>query len=324
VLQFELAERLRAHQIGLHTLRPSRPLIDQPLVRVLLTLARLAHPEWGNPPTPQAVARALASTIAGLDVLRAQRIVEASRQSASAGLAPIADSALWARIGNAFRARYEALCSWLATAAHLDLPLDLFWARLQAEVLSQAGFALAEDAEAAAICDKLVASARAFRHAMQFAGLQPDGRADLAYIDALTHAPLAAEYAPERLPEVPAGHVLLAPAYTYLTSNYRSRHQFWLDIRSTSWHQRFHQPLTHPYVLSRYGQPEDGWTDANEQQASCDLLARVVGGLAFRCSERVHLMASMLNISGQEDYGMLASALERMNSWLGERAANER
>jgi hypothetical protein len=159
---------------------------------------------------------------------------------------------------------------------------------------------------------------------MQFAGLQPDGRADLAYIDALIHAPLAAEYAPERLPEVPAGHVLLAPAYTYLTSNYRSRHQFWLDIRSTSWHQRFHQPLTHPYVLSRYGQPEDGWTDANEQQASCDLLARVVGGLAFRCSERVHLMASMLNISGQEDYGMLASALGRMNGWLGERAANER
>ena len=146
----------------MHTQRPSRPLIDQPLVRALLTLARLAHPEWGNPPTPQAVARALASTIAGLDVLRAQRIVEASRQSASAGLVPIADSALWARIGNAFCACYEALCSWLATAAHLDLPLDLFWARLQAEVLSQAGFALAEDAEAAAICDKLVASARAF------------------------------------------------------------------------------------------------------------------------------------------------------------------
>jgi hypothetical protein len=54
-----------------------------------------------------------------------------------------------------------------------------------------------------------------------------------------------------------------------------------------------------------------------------DLLARVVGGLAFRCSERVHLMASALNISGQEDYGMLAGALERMNGWLGERAANE-
>jgi hypothetical protein len=187
VLQFELAERLRARQISLHTLRPSRPLIDQPLVRALLTLARLAHPEWGDPPTPQAVARTLASTIAGLDVLCAQRIVEASRQAAPASLAPIADSALWARIGDAFRARYEALCGWLATATHSDLSLDLFWARLQAEVLSQAGFALAEDAEAAAICDKLIASARAFRYAMQFAGLQPDRHADLAYIDALTH-----------------------------------------------------------------------------------------------------------------------------------------
>jgi hypothetical protein len=323
VLQFELAERLRAHQIGLHTLRPSRPLIDQPLVRALLTLARLAHPEWGDPPTPQAVARALAGAIAGLDVLRAQRIVEASQRVARAGLAPIEDAALWARVGPEFRPRYETLCRWLSAAAQLGLPLDVFWERLRAEVLSQAGFALAEDAEAAAICDKLVASARAFRRAVQFAGLQPDGRADQAYIDALTHAPLAAEYAPERLPEVPAGHVLLAPAYTYLSDDYRSRYQFWLDVRSTSWHQRFHQPLTHPYVLSRYGQPRDGWTDADEQQASRDLLARVVGGLAFRCSERIYLMASALNISGQEDYGMLASALERMNGWQGAYAHSE-
>jgi len=310
VLQFELAERLGAHQIGLHTLRPSRPLIDQPLVRALLTLARAAHPDWDSPPTAQDLARALASVIVGLDVLRAQRMVEASRRGDSPTGAPAA---------SAFQSRYATLRDWLAVATQDRLPLDLFWQRLRAEVLSQPGFVLAEDAEAGAICDKLLASAHDFRRVFLFAGLQPadapearEAAVDLAYVSALTHNLLAAEYAPERLPEVPAGHVLLAPAYTYLTGEYRSRYQFWLDVRSTGWHQRFHQPLTHPYVLSRAGPPADGWTDAEEQRASRDLLARVVGGLAFRCHERVYLVASMLNISGQEEYGMLAGAIERL------------
>jgi hypothetical protein len=305
ILQFELAERLDAHQIGLHTLRPSRPLIDQPLVRALLTLARLARADLDGRVTPQDMARALAGVIAGLDVLRAQRLVEAGQREGAG--TPIDPS---------LQARYAALRAWLAEAAQAALPLDVFWERLGAEVLSQPGFVLAADAEAAAVCAKLVASARAFRRAFQLAGLRAPGvhedALDLAYVEALTQRLLAAEYAPERLPEVPAGHVLLAPAYTYLTGGYRSRYQFWLDIRSPSWHQRFHQPLTHPYVLSRAGWTGDGWTDADEQRASRDLLARVVGGLAFRCHERVYLVASMLNISGQEEYGMLAGAIERL------------
>jgi hypothetical protein len=305
ILQFELAERLDAHQIGLHTLRPSRPLIDQPLVRALLTLARLARADLDGRVTPQDMARALAGVIAGLDVLRAQRLVEAGQREGAG--TPIAPS---------LQARYAALRAWLAEAAQAALPLDVFWERLGAEVLSQPGFVLAADAEAAAVCAKLVASARAFRRAFQLAGLRAPGAhedaLDLAYVEALTQRLLAAEYAPERLPEVPAGHVLLAPAYTYLTGGYRSRYQFWLDIRSPSWHQRFHQPLTHPYVLSRAGWTGDGWTDADEQRASRDLLARVVGGLAFRCDERIYLFASALNASGEEDDSMLAGALERM------------
>jgi hypothetical protein len=305
ILQFELAERLDAHQIGLHTLRPSRPLIDQPLVRALLTLARLARADLDGRVTPQDMARALAGVIAGLDVLRAQRLVEAGQREGAG--TPIDPS---------LQARYAALRAWLAEAAQAALPLDVFWERLGAEVLSQPGFVLAADAEAAAVCAKLVASARAFRRAFQLAGLRAPGvhedALDLAYVEALTQRLLAAEYAPERLPEVPAGHVLLAPAYTYLTGGYRSRYQFWLDIRSPSWHQRFHQPLTHPYVLSRAGWTGDGWTDADEQRASRDLLARVVGGLAFRCDERIYLFASALNASGEEDDSMLAGALERM------------
>ena len=58
------------------------------------------------------------------------------------------------------------------------------------------------------------------------------------------------------------GAVLLAPAYTFLMSNYPVDYQFWLDAGSSGWFERLFQPLTHPYVLGR------GWP----QSANRDLV----------------------------------------------------
>jgi hypothetical protein len=343
VLRFELEERLKEYGAGVHAVRPSRPLHDQPLVRALVTFARLGHPRWGQSASPQELARALTLAISELDVVRAQIIADAVRRSSGAAgisaLLPLDDAALWSRVGAQFRERYATLQGWLWQAAEAGsrgaqcAPLDIFWQTFAAEVLSQPGFALSKDSDGALICSKLVASARAFREVLEQADLLPTAlptaevavlglgpRPDaaetmdigLAYIIALTQNVLAAEYVPERLPELPTDQVLLAPAYTYLTGDYRSRHQFWLDINATSWHERFYQPLTHPYVLSRGWQPGARWTDDDEQRVGRELLARVVGGLAFRCSDRIHLAASELNVGGQEESGMLAQALQRL------------
>ncbi|MCL6512059.1 MAG: AAA family ATPase [Anaerolineae bacterium] len=343
VLRFELEERLKDHSVGVYAVRPSRPLHDHPLVRALVTFARLAHLRWGQPASPQELTRALTLTISELDVVRAQIIADAVRRSTgSAGIStlpPLDDAVLWSRVGPQFCERYAALQGWLAQTAELEghraqgAPLDVFWQRFVGEVLSRPGFALHEDPDGALVCDKLIASARAFREVLEQSDLLPSAlptaelavlglgpRPDatetmdvgLAYITALTQNVLAAEYAPERSPEVPPDRVLLVPAYTYLTGDYRSRHQFWLDVNATSWHERFYQPLTHPYVLSRGWRPGTRWTDDDEQRVGRELLARVVGGLAFRCSDRIYLAAGELNVAGQEESGMLAQALRRL------------
>lgn len=345
VLRFELEDRLKRYDVAMHVVRPSRPLHDQPLVRAMVAFARLGHPGWAQPVSSQELARAMALVVSGLDVVRAQLIADAARRACgSAGivaLPALGEPALWDRVGTPFWERYAALRDWLATWAGerrvQAAPLDVFWQRLIAEVLSQPGFALGEDPEARMVCDKLIASARAFREVFEQAGLAPmpavaasataevpalglspkpdvSEATDLgqAYVFALMQNVLAAEYAPERTPEVSAGSVLLAPAYTYLTGDYRSRHQFWLDINALSWHERFYQPLTHPYVLSREWAPGRRWTDEDEQRAGRDLLARVVGGLAFRCRDKIYLAASELTVAGQEESGMLARALRNL------------
>jgi len=351
VLRFELEERLKAHGAGVHAVRPSRPLHDQPLVRALVTFARLGHPRWGQPVAAQELARALTLAISDLDVVRAQIIADAARRSAgSADIATLPlldDAALWSRVGPQFRERYVALQEWLWQAAECgaqDALLDVFWQTFAAEVLTRPGFVLNQDSDSALMCNKLIASARAFREVLGQANLlpaalptaevavlglgpKPDAAETidigLAYIIALTQNVLAAEYVPERSPEVLPDQVLLVPAYTYLTGDYRSRYQFWLDVNATSWHERFYQPLTHPYVLSRGWRPGARWTDDDEQRAGRELLARMVGGLAFRCSDRVYLAASELNVAGQEETGMLAQALQRLEI-IGERMEDAR
>ncbi len=344
VLRFELEERLRRYDVGIRAVRPSRPLYDLPFVRAMVAFARLGHPHWAQPISPQDLARALSLAVSELDVVRAQLIADAARREAGpegiVALPALDDPILWSRIGAHLRERYAVLRDWLSRQTQTDrwrtdtTPLDAFWQGLIAEVLLQPGFALSTDPDSLRVCDKLIASARAFREVFEQAdltpsapsmpastpalGLSPRPDADepmdvgQAYVTALMQNVLAAEYAPERASGAAEGDVLLAPVYTYLADDHRSRYQFWLDINAMSWHERFYQPLTHPYVLSRAWQPGMRWTDDDEQRARCDLLARVVGALAFRCSARVYLAASELNVAGQEESGMLARALRNL------------
>jgi hypothetical protein len=104
--------------------------------------------------------------------------------------------------------------------------------------------------------------------------------------------------------------VLLAPAYTFLMMNRPVDDQFWIDVGSTGWYERLYQPLTHPYVLSRRWQPNTLWTDADENAANQETLARLTGGLAMRCRHGIFLCVNGVNEQGDEQRGPLLYALQ--------------
>jgi hypothetical protein len=88
-------------------------------------------------------------------------------------------------------------------------------------------------------------------------------------------------------------------------------YQFWLDVGGRGWYERLYQPLTHPYVLSRYWKLGYPWTDTHETEASKQSLFGLTLGLLRRCRRGIYLGLSTLNEGGYEHKGELLRAIDR-------------
>lgn len=315
-LRFSLLNRLEARQIPARSHRPSRSLRDEPASQALITLAALAHPQWGiHPPKPD-LAYALMQAVDGMDLVRAQLLTEIvyRRDLTLApfdGIKPDVQERITFTLGN----RYTVLRDWiLAYRQEPPLPLDHFLRKLFGEVLSQPGFGYHHNFDAVRVAASLIESVKKFRQAMETSLSQrADNNFDLGqeYVQMLQEGVIAASYVESwRIANKEA--VLLAPAYTFLMMNRPVSVQFWLDIGSSGWHERLSQPLTHPYVLSRHWPAGRIWSDADEVEASRLALARLVSGLLHRCKNRIYLGLAELGESGFEQRGELLRAFQKL------------
>ncbi|MDX2161732.1 MAG: hypothetical protein SF162_10435 [bacterium] len=122
-LRFTLMQRLQGEGIPVRSHRPSRSLREEPAARCLLTLALLAHPEWGLQPSRFDIAymfmQAIGSAGAGrtMDLIRAQLLADAAYPAADAKsrLLPFDQfkPEVQERITFLLAPRYEALRKWI-------------------------------------------------------------------------------------------------------------------------------------------------------------------------------------------------------------------
>jgi hypothetical protein len=324
-LRFSLSARLEELEIPWRSHRPSRSLRDEPASHCLLTLAELAHPGWGVRPTKFDVAYALLYAIDGMDLVRAQLLAEIVYRVKDVTLSGFdaIRAEVQERITFVFGQQYETLREWIEAYRQQPVPdpLDHFLRRLFGEVLSQKGFGYHRKHDAARTAASLVESVQKFRQAMEpaFAEEPADGQESISsnlelgkeYIAMLQDGVIAAQYVVAWQMEQTEA-VLLAPAHTFLMMNRPAAIQFWLDAGSGGWWERLFQPLTQPYVLSRLWERDRPWTDADEQSANQQALARLVAGLLRRCRNRVYLGLSDLGESGYEQRGPLLKALWKL------------
>jgi hypothetical protein len=322
-LRFALSNRLEARDVPTRSHRPSRALKDEPATRCLLTLASLAHPDWGCCPSPFDVAYALMTAIDDLDLVRAQlltqivyRPVEGRPTLTSFDqIVPEMQERLTFVLGE----RYERLRAWIeentpADAGTPGLPFDHFLSSLFGEVLSQEGFGFHRDYDAGRVIANLIESVQKFRWVMRRDDDKPLGQ---EYIEMVQDGVIAAQYLHSwRLQ--PEDAVLLSPAYTFLMRNRPVDVQFWLDVGGSGWWERLYQPLTQPYVLSRHWTRDRVWTDQNEVEARNETLHRLTQGLIRRCRERVYLGLSELGEHGLEQKGQLLQVIQRVLRRLGQ------
>lgn len=318
-LRFSISNRLEAAGIPWRSNRPSRSLRDESASKALLTLSALAHPQWNLHPSKFDVAHALMFAL-GTDLIRAQLLTEIIYGQRDLRLSPFDDinSETQERITYALGARYSTLREWIENyRAEQPLPLDFFLRRLFGEVLSQPNFGFHSNLDAVRIAASLVESIKKFRNAMEpvtdltgFGNLSgPD--LGIEYIAMLQDGVIAAQYL-ESWRSDDKDAILVAPAYTFLMMNRPAAFQFWLDPGSDGWSQRVSQPLTHPYVLSRYWEPGRIWLDSDEVQIEIETLARLTGGLLARCREKIFLALSDLGAAGFEQRGALLRSFQKV------------
>ncbi|MBT3321109.1 MAG: ATP-dependent helicase [Anaerolineae bacterium] len=314
-LRFSFMHRLETRGIPVRSHRPSRSLKDEAATQALLTIAALAHPQWGIKPSEFDVAYALMQAIDGIDLIRANLLTKIVYNAQGQKLSPFngIKSEVQERITYIYGGHYDDLRNWILAYRDQDdiPPFDHFLRKLFGEILSQPGFGF-RASDSAQVTASLIESVKKFRWAMASANADSLslGR---EYIEMLSEGVIAAQYLGAWSVEE-ENAVLVAPAYTFLMKNHAVEVQFWLNPGSDGWVERLFQPLTHPFVLSRNWDNADGhyWSDADEVAATKETLARLTTGLLRRCKGRLYLGLSALGESGFEQSGVLLKAFQRV------------
>jgi len=342
-LRFSLMNRLERLGVPARSHRPSRALREEPATRCLLTLAAIAHPQWGICPGRFDVAYALMLAIDGMDLVRAQLLAEIvyrvrDHTPTLSSFGQI-NPDMQERITFVLGGRYEDLRAWIEDyIAGPKVEFDHFLSRLFGEVLSQAGYGFHRSYDAGEVAANLIESVQKFRWVTNVTSPPKPGLSEVEglggiegghggkrrnsspgeskplgqeYVEMVQDGVVAAQYIRSWQLQ-PQDAVLLAPAYTFLMSNRPVDYQFWLNAGSRGWWERLYQPLTHPYVLSRHWPPNVVWSDANEFETRQDALYRLTLGLIRRCRRKIYLGLSELGEQGYEQQGPLLQAIQRV------------
>ena len=337
-LRFSLMNRLEQLGVPARSHRPSRALREEPATRCLLTLAAIAHPEWGICPSRFDVAYALMQAIDGMDLVRAQLLAEiVYRVKDNVPTLSSFDQInpdMQERITFVLGGRYEDLRDWIEDyIAGPMVEFDHFLSRLFGEVLSQAGHGFHRSYDAGEVAANLIESVQKFRWVTNVTsppkpalseveglgeiegghGGKPSESKPLGqeYVEMVQDGVVAAQYIRSWQLQ-PQDAVLLAPAYTFLMSNRPVDYQFWLNAGGRGWWERLYQPLTHPYVLSRRWPSNEVWSDADEFETRQEALYRLTLGLIRRCRRKIYLGLSELGEQGYEQQGPLLQAIQRV------------
>ena len=315
-LRFSIVNRLENKHIPVKTHRPSRSLREEPATFCLLTLASIAHPEWGSMPTKFDLAQSLMQAIDGLDLIRSKILADIVYRVRDGiiSLTPFDQIIPPAqeRISYLLGERYDHLRQWLEEYHQSgSTELDYFISRLFGEVLSQPGYGFHFSFDKGQVTANLVDSIRKFRRVVGEDLSQAGIDIGKEYIEMVRAGIIAAQYMP-RWQVQDEDAVFIAPAYTFLISNYPVDAQFWLDVGNRSWSERLFQPLTQPYVLSRNWSMEKIWTDTEEVETGEQVLYALVFGLLNRCRKKIFLGLSEYNEQGYEQRGPLLQAFHRI------------
>jgi hypothetical protein len=315
-LNFSLQTYMDQFRIPTFDYRPSRKYLDDPAVRSMISLAKLAHPQWEMSLSRYELRDTLLCCFKDMDIIRADLIARTLfnptlKDGELRAFDTITNRVTQERITFYHGENLELLRGWLGDYQSKDpQPLDVFISRIYGEVLSQSNFRFFEDFASANSIARLITSIKNFRY-FSTAFLDEDEIfCGAEYIRSIQTGLLPSAFFDPR--EEPSDAVFIAPAHSFLMQNRRVAYQFWLDIGSLGWWERLNQPLTNPYLLNRSWDGSQQWTIAHEYAANKATMLKIVQGLLNRCTRQVTVCSVSINEQGTEQRGPLLRAFQSL------------
>jgi len=318
-VKFSLSQNLESAGIKHTAYRPSQIYINHPLIRALITIAKMAYNAWPFSISPLEMRNALVTIITDLDIARAELAVQtlfSVNEKTLRSFDSIQNSKMQERISFKIGGKIEDFRNWLLDNMQVEEePLDIFFRRLFGELLSKKGFKLFEDLESAKIIHNLTQSLKSFRQfSIAYLDLEIK-QINLEYIRTIEDGLLPSSFF-DQAAEEEEGSVRIEPAHSFLMQNRACDYQFWLDAGSLGWWERLNQPLTNPYLLRRKQLDSTNWTDADEFHSNQASMHRVIQGLIRRCRKKVFISAVNINEYGNEHRGPLLQAIQDLQKHI--------
>ncbi len=309
IARYTITQILQAHQIPYYHLGEQLPLNQSIHVRSLLSLFALFYPKLGRLLSKADVAEMLSTLLPAIDPVRAGLLAEYCFKPDidRPELLEVTAYPEWHRLGHCATEAYNAMRQWLEEQrqhppAHPLIYLDRAiqrWLRPQdlnyQQIMSLR--ALVETAQ------------HHWETAYRLSGQlgQPSDHLSLltSLIGNLRQGIVTANPLPQRQP--PEG-VILSTIYQYRLHRGCHRWQFWLDIGSNLWLEGGSAVL--------YGAPlfqsqwQGRWNSQLQDAANQERLQRIFLDLLCRCTERVYLGYSELNVKGQIQSGFAQALLD--------------
>lgn len=267
---------------------PFPALIRYPLVRAVLTVAELAHPEWGAFPTLSEW-RLMLGLVLGLDPIRAALLAEDTLDPVGRSWRPQTAVRQPERVGFSNLERYQKLLIWLQ-GYRSGSPLAHFFQQFFADHLVS-GVTSAQEQE---LLRLLIEAAQRFRQAFPT-------ETDPSFVAMIRsgQTPSSSRYEPHY-----ARHLVVATPVAYINRGLEADYQFWFDITNPSWSRSLWHTLYNDRVLT----PDwDGvvFDPVQDLQARQQILARTLLNLCCRNRHGLWLVRSTFNYRGEENTGIL-------------------
>jgi hypothetical protein len=314
ILMHQFQQGLLDLNIPNTVLRPSRSMIENPIIQSLTTLAVLAHPHWNIPTNHFDMRNCIVQFINGFDPLRADifsRIIyPAGKQGDPGTYEQIANSRTLSRIPREFGEKFDHIRSWMNSYSKIpNASLVYFYRNLFEDILYQPGYCFWDNPGNIEDYARLVKSIENFYSIEVYEyPLTPNKDQGKEYIELLRNGVIAAAYDNN---EQSNGLLTISPIHTYLMANRTVQYQIWFDIGSQGWWERLYQPLTHPVVLSQNWEHDKKWTDTDEVVYNRMSLSRIIIGLTNRCSKSMYLYAIGRDEQGIDQKGPLLMAIQK-------------